>query len=434
MRFSELHLSELIQAVEEAPIRDFWYGTDLLEKCKQIRHPRLLDALVRRHQRLGNKSAGSCHALRQAIKAIDTPFLAGCWHIFDSCADAELADHPLDAAWGAINIIAEIGGLGALLEFSSRLAAPAGKTYHVLVAGIAHLALRYTEIIENAPLTLLVTDMASGNVAEQPIDAIAVGTPPAPIISVIESPGRTSLQSRRSEGGLHEAAVVRALQNRAEANEYFYLPAVWQIHEAVNRLNGLSTAAWDLALRGRNAVPAADWESLRKVQEFERKQATMNSRPQIVQLSEQLPRRSRFDNRFDVETALTQLLDDDAKRRFLRNKAALSARFGAPPKLVLDERTDGYRWVVYEVHRGFLYPYEGWLQVPFDHPLNGVRWWKSFRWDEAAEYTFIRGEGTEGDWWFEIPLAAVHEDLNWVRECMAIAVTNAKGAHDAEKP
>src|SRR4051812_37202721 len=146
-------VSSLLELIDSAPTTEFWYGSSLLARCVQAGDPILVEALAIRHQALGNKAAGSAHVIRQTIQAIDSlngQDLKGLWQMVDAHPPEEIltAERPCgDSHWAAANLIGEIGGSAAFYSISDRLSKATGSQVELLVRILAHLALRFIEIV-----------------------------------------------------------------------------------------------------------------------------------------------------------------------------------------------------------------------------------------------------------------------------------------------
>jgi hypothetical protein len=131
---------------------EFTRGSELLKSCSEINDPRLVYALLFRHNGLMNKEADSAHLLRQAIKKIDGPKLNTLWEIIDQKDPLEdlsksISD-PSSMIWEACYVIGEIGGSSALRELSQRLSPRHAQFYHLYVRMLSQLLLRYMRVID----------------------------------------------------------------------------------------------------------------------------------------------------------------------------------------------------------------------------------------------------------------------------------------------
>jgi hypothetical protein len=143
--------SSLIEQIYSVHATAFWYGSELLARCMEDGDPMLVEALTIRHQGLGNKAAGSARVIRQAIGAIAGDGLETLWTMIDEQDpdDPLTLEHPSNRArpWAAANIIGEIGGSAAVYGIRDRFRNASGSHADLLVRILAHLALRYVEIV-----------------------------------------------------------------------------------------------------------------------------------------------------------------------------------------------------------------------------------------------------------------------------------------------
>ena len=111
---NEQDIKRLVDEIECADFREFWWESELLELASQVRDIRLVRALALRHHGLSNKEAFSAHVLRNAIKTIDAPTFPFSWAIIDAENDTNRLVRSLDdfsyAPWALAYILGEVGG------------------------------------------------------------------------------------------------------------------------------------------------------------------------------------------------------------------------------------------------------------------------------------------------------------------------------------
>ena len=83
----ETAILKLVNEIDAVDFREFWWGSSLLDKCSQVKDPRIVNMLLVRHQHLGNKEADSAHLLRNTIKEIEGPDLRTLWLHIDNAAN-----------------------------------------------------------------------------------------------------------------------------------------------------------------------------------------------------------------------------------------------------------------------------------------------------------------------------------------------------------
>ena len=202
---------KLLADIDGAHCREFWYGSPLLARCRESRDVRVVRALVLRHHCLANKSAGSCHVLRQTIKHLEGPDFPTLWRMFDNDPESATAgiDNPYSERWGAGFILGEIGGGEALLEFSRRLSPGFTPLHYAVVRCLSHVVIRYLDISDEAEPTVQSMDL--------------------------ETKLARTLPQRQVDPALHD----RTMKDRMLANEYFVPVADEALRTVKERLGAI---------------------------------------------------------------------------------------------------------------------------------------------------------------------------------------------------
>jgi hypothetical protein len=156
----------LIDEIASVDFREFWWGSELLERASRVRDVRVVQALALRHHGLSNKDAFSAHVLRNALKMIDAPIFPFSWSIIDAESDNTCLIRGLDdfsyAPWAVAYILGEIGGHGALRGASIRLRPEHSVRHYMIVRLISHLLVRYLKIQAYKPPTTTMIDVNTG--------------------------------------------------------------------------------------------------------------------------------------------------------------------------------------------------------------------------------------------------------------------------------
>jgi hypothetical protein len=163
---NEQNVRQLVDEIENANTREFWWDSELLGRVSQVKDVRMVWALALRHHGLSNKDAFSAHVVRNTIKTIDAPDFPLSWSIIDSEKDAgQLIQHLEDfcyAPWAAAFILGEIGGAGALRGVAARLSPDHSARHYMIVRITSHLLIRYLKIQAPKPVTMTVIDLKTG--------------------------------------------------------------------------------------------------------------------------------------------------------------------------------------------------------------------------------------------------------------------------------
>jgi hypothetical protein len=148
-------LERLVHELDSAPATEFWWGSELLNRCEQNRDPRVVEMLLIRHYGLQNKEADSCHLLRETIKRIDAPIFAASWSLLHAY-DFESEPWRLEAAF----VLGEIGGRPVLERLVGLL--DTDEWAPVYVRMCLHLAGRYADLRSGEPPMLHTLDLKTG--------------------------------------------------------------------------------------------------------------------------------------------------------------------------------------------------------------------------------------------------------------------------------
>jgi hypothetical protein len=141
---NDYKFEKLLKEIENVDFKEFWYGSDLLEKAKKTKDNKIVKALTIRHHYLQNKRGGSCYVIRHTIKEMEGPYFNTLWNmiLLDDKNEAEAASF----------ILSEIGGIWSFQKILNLLRKKEEKIYHILVSCLIHLIARYYEIFdENEP-------------------------------------------------------------------------------------------------------------------------------------------------------------------------------------------------------------------------------------------------------------------------------------------
>ncbi|MGH8501470.1 MAG: hypothetical protein ACREVE_03190 [Gammaproteobacteria bacterium] len=162
----------LLRELDEVDFREFWWGSQLLERCAQTKHPDVVTALLVRHHALSNKKADSAHVLRNAVKDIDGPGFPILWSIIDLVKSQDELVSTIDdhrsLPWAAAYVLGELGGAQALSETTKRLST-AHMQLHFLTAKLAfHLTARYLQILNEQEPTVTELDIKTGQTVTVP--------------------------------------------------------------------------------------------------------------------------------------------------------------------------------------------------------------------------------------------------------------------------
>jgi len=163
---TEQQITMLVDEIQTADAREFWWGSHLLERASIVRDLRVVRALALRHHGLSNKEAFSAHVVRNAIKTIDAPVFPLSWSVIDAETDPNQLARRLEdftyAPWAVAYILGEIGGHGALRGASLRLSSEHASRHYMIVRIISHLLVRYLKIKAYKPPTLTMIDLKTG--------------------------------------------------------------------------------------------------------------------------------------------------------------------------------------------------------------------------------------------------------------------------------
>ena len=86
---NDTEIEPLVDELDSADFREFWWGSRLLDLCAQTKDTRVMKALCIRHHCLQNKQADSCHVIRNTIKIIDGPTFPNLWQFITSECDQQ---------------------------------------------------------------------------------------------------------------------------------------------------------------------------------------------------------------------------------------------------------------------------------------------------------------------------------------------------------
>jgi hypothetical protein len=164
------NISKLLDEIDRVHYQEFWWGSQLLQKCAESKDVRVVEALLIRHHCLGNKKADSAHVIRNTIKLIEGEEFHTLWSLIDRETDTNhligTIDDPLSKPWAAAYVLGEIGGAPALNNVTGRLT-PNHATRHFLTAKLAfHLIVRYIQIENLSEPTVTEIDAQTGITTE----------------------------------------------------------------------------------------------------------------------------------------------------------------------------------------------------------------------------------------------------------------------------
>ena len=77
-------VNQIVEAIENADFREFWWDSALLAQASETHDPRVVCSLAFRHHCLGNKDAFSAHVVRRAIFLCDSAEFPSLWKIIDA--------------------------------------------------------------------------------------------------------------------------------------------------------------------------------------------------------------------------------------------------------------------------------------------------------------------------------------------------------------
>jgi hypothetical protein len=176
----EQEIRRLVGEIENISFREFWWGSELLDRASRVRDVRVVRVLALRHHGLSNKNAFSAHVVRNTIKTIDAPEFPLSWSIIDSEKDSDSLVHNLEdfgyAPWAIAFILGEIGGAGALRGVAVRLGPEHSARHYMIVRITSHLLVRYLQIHAPTPRTMTVIDVETGAVTRAVPEAISSPT------------------------------------------------------------------------------------------------------------------------------------------------------------------------------------------------------------------------------------------------------------------
>lgn len=152
----QTEISRLVNEIQSVNFKEFWYGSKLLEKVKQIENKEITKALALRHHFLQNKKAGSCYVIRHTIKEMEGPYFNTLWDMIFS--------NDYNESDAASFILAEIGGIWTFQKILNLLRDKKVETYSVLIPCLIHLINRYYDIIEETEPTLQIMDVQTKSV------------------------------------------------------------------------------------------------------------------------------------------------------------------------------------------------------------------------------------------------------------------------------
>ncbi len=168
----ETAILKLVNEIDEVDFREFWWGSSLLDKCSQVKDPRIVNMLLVRHQHLGNKEADSAHLLRNTIKEIEGPDFRTLWSHIDHPAKQREArsDYWQQDFWqnAAGLVLGEIGGAPTLKKTNDRLIPSYSSQYDILGKLAVHLLTRYSQIRHQGEPRIVVQDVKTGKTSEVP--------------------------------------------------------------------------------------------------------------------------------------------------------------------------------------------------------------------------------------------------------------------------
>ena len=143
----------LVRELDDADFREFWWGSDLLERCSQHRDARIVEGLCIRHYGLQNKGADSCHLLRETIKRVDGPQFDALWSLFQNTPHQAIER---ESAF----ILCEIGGRPVLERIVGVM--KDGENRGIYLVMCEHLASRYADIDSQGAPTMTSIDVKTG--------------------------------------------------------------------------------------------------------------------------------------------------------------------------------------------------------------------------------------------------------------------------------
>lgn len=163
---------KLVSEIDTVDFREFWWGSSLLDKCNQVKDPRIVNMLLVRHQHLGNKEADSAHLLRNTIKEIEGPDFRTLWSHIDHAANQREArsDYGQQDFWqnAAGLVLGEIGGAPTLKKTNDRLIPSYSSQYDILGKLAVHLLTRYSQIRHQGEPRIVVQDVKTGKTSKVP--------------------------------------------------------------------------------------------------------------------------------------------------------------------------------------------------------------------------------------------------------------------------
>jgi hypothetical protein len=144
-------VENLVREIENAPFKEFWYGSKLLEKAACFKDEKVTRALTMRHYYLENKKAGSCYVLRHTIKTLEAPYFNTLWGMLQS--------GNIEHSNAASFILSEIGGIWTFQKALNLLRNKGEETYHYLIPCLVNLIARYYEIANEKEPTMQIIDV-----------------------------------------------------------------------------------------------------------------------------------------------------------------------------------------------------------------------------------------------------------------------------------
>jgi hypothetical protein len=395
-------IGHLLEEIETVPAFQFWYGSDILARCVQARDPRITIALALRHQGLGNKAAGSAHAIRQTIKSIESADLPTLWRLLESAPTDPLRtpDAPsADPLWAAANILGEIGGATVLYTIHRRIRT--NKPAIILARLVAHVVLRYLSISGAPRPTITMFNVVTREERREPL---------AP------------------ESAFHDE-YERILNDRRTANAYFGLVRDDVLADLYTYIAHLAARNIDFLLTSGNGIPTSDPMilTLQMAQLTEPQEGAPDWRSW---LEEYLPRLETFRDKEHLLQAVNILRRPSFWRDLVIAKRRTWTEFDNTTEFWVERRLRDGPWtlVVELAYPGHPYPYRGIVHIARGHPLHGR---SQHALVHAAESLIAAGVLTHedvecvlaldeagldphtGEWKFGFHAGGFYEDIDW---------------------
>ncbi len=161
-------VEQLVEELESVDLRQFWWGSPLLERASRLRSPSVVRSMLLRHHFLQNKEADSCHVIRQAIRCNDGNELPTLWQIIDEVGEAgemngQLRDQ-YSMLWASAFVLGEIGGKPAFGAVVDRLDDADADQQYLLSRVAMHLVFRYSQVQSPEEAEVEYHDLKTGEV------------------------------------------------------------------------------------------------------------------------------------------------------------------------------------------------------------------------------------------------------------------------------